>query len=516
METDCIEKIKPRLEGFFRDCLRSYSACRYADLRIQWEETRWATAEDGKPRGSGRDVGCSVGIRVLAGDGLSAPGYWGGMLSAEADGATIEDELKRGIDHAYHRAAANARRKSEAAGSWGELGRSLQDIPLAPAEVHRDTVPAAYRVHPLSVSLKDIQGLVFEVSHGIRDLSSRIRFHDVSAYTQFLRHLFVSTEGAFIDQSFAFTQGGLYVVAGGKEGTQESYEVLGDQAGWEVLSEGANSHGMDLKTFARSLSREALDLADAPPLKSTEKEVVVVTDPHYNTLLSHEILGHPSEADRILKYETAYAGRSWFFRNLSEHYIGKQIASPLVGAFSDPSLPGYGHYKYDHEGVRGKRVAHIEKGILKGFMNSRQTAAILGMEANGSYTATDPVYVPLIRMSTTVFAPGDRPPEEIIREVDDGYYFAGMRTPSISESRENFNITARKVYRIRRGELRELYRNGGITADSGSFLMQVDAVGNDFKIYPVPNCGKGQPMQTKRLGNGGPTLRSRARLTGGA
>ena len=54
-----------------------------------------------------------------------------------------------------------------------------------------------------------------------------------------------------------------------------------------------------------------------------------------------------------------------------------------------------------------------------------------------------------------------------------------------------------------------------IAADSRDFLLNVDAVGNDFRIYPIANCGKGQPMQSKKLGNGGPTLRSRARVTGG-
>jgi TldD protein len=71
-----------------------------------------------------------------------------------------------------------------------------------------------------------------------------------------------------------------------------------------------------------------------------------------------------------------------------------------------------------------------------------------------------------------------------------------------------------KTYEIRNGDLGELLRDGGIMADSQAFLMQVDAVGHDFRLTPVLNCGKGQPMQTKRVGNGGPTLRSRAVLTG--
>ncbi len=65
------------------------------------------------------------------------------------------------------------------------------------------------------------------------------------------------------------------------------------------------------------------------------------------------------------------------------------------------------------------------------------------------------------------------------------------------------------------GRLGRLYRNGGVAADSRDYLMNVDAVGTDFRVLAIPNCGKGQPMQSRRLGNGGPTMRSRARVVGG-
>jgi TldD protein len=271
---------------------------------------------------------------------------------------------------------------------------------------------------------------------------------------------------------------------------------------------------LDLLTFATSLGRDCLKLVNAPALRASDKEVVVVTDPHYNALKAHEIIGHPTELDRALKMETAYAGRSWLLRNLEQSQIGRQVASPLVGAYSDPSLPGLGHYAYDHEGTPAQKVIHIEKGVFTGFMNSRQTAAILGVEPNGSYKATEAAMVPLIRMSNTVFAAGASNPDTIIGEVDKGYYLVGHRTPSIAESRENFSISAQKVYEINKGQLGQLYRGGGMTADTKDYLMKVDAVGRDFRLMPIPNCGKGQPMQTKRLGNGGPTMRSRARLTG--
>src|SRR3989442_7686673 len=108
-------------------------------------------------------------------------------------------------------------------------------------------------------------------------------------------------------------------------------------------------------------------------------------------------------------------------------------------------------------------------------------------------------------MSTTVFAGGTPAPDDIIPEVDKGYYVVGHRIPSIAESRENFRISAQKVYEIRNGQIGQLYRGGGIMADTKTFLMKVDAVGRDFRLFPISNCGKGQPMQSRRLGNGGAT-----------
>ena len=509
---DILSNIKGRIAELFNAYSRTFSDCQYADLRMDVSDLSWASAEDGKPKGAGRDEGGSFGIRVIAGRGKKSPGYYGRIFSLK-DLSNIEDLIKDGLGHAYERAMANSRYKTRLSSDLKEFGNTLTDTKLSPVEIYQDTVPAIYKIDPKTITPREILQLSEEASKRIKGLSG-IQFNDVTAYTQSLGELFVSTEGALIDQYFAYTQGNVYVVASGKEGQQELYEYIGDQRGWEAVSEGLNTFGMTLLDFSMRVAKDALALSDAKPAPTTEKEVIIVTDPYFNTLLSHEILGHPVEADRILKYETAYAGRSWFFRNFDDNFIGKQVASPLLTAYSDPAIPGYGHYKYDHEGTKGKKVIHVENGILKGFMNSRQTASVLDTEPNGSYTATDASLVPLIRMSTTVFAQGNTDPQKIIRDVSDGYYLWGMHTPSISESRENFTISAIKTYRIHRGEIKELYRGGGISADSMSFFMSVDAVGNDFKIYPIANCGKGQPMQTKRLGNGGPTLRGRARIAG--
>ncbi|MCP4363856.1 MAG: TldD/PmbA family protein [Planctomycetes bacterium] len=487
---------------------RSLKGCQYADIRLGLTEYKSAGSENGSAKGMEQEVKISFGVRLAAGE-MSAWGFYGQPLG-EVDLKTLRKKLRVGINKAHQRAMANSKNKA----AMKDLAPSLAPVRLAPVEVGHGVVPADFEEDPRDVPLKDVLGLAVDITGQMRAVSPGVRFASIGLATGLTRELFHSTEGAVIDQSYALTQERLYVVA--QEGTavpETFVDHLGAQGGWEV-ARGKNVYGGSFTDFALERTRDTVELAAADFLPSSDEPVVVVTDPHFNALLVHEVIGHPTEADRALKMETAYAGRSWLLKNLSDNQLGKRVGSELLTAFSDPALEGYGHFKYDTEGVPAKRVTLIDKGILRGFMNSRETAALMGAEPNGSMRATEPQYMPLVRMTNTVVAPGDRDPEEIIAEVKDGYYVVNNRIPSISESRENFRISAQKVYKIENGRLTKLFRGGGISADSRDFFMNIDAVGNDFKMFPIPNCGKGQPMQVMRVGNGGPTLRSKAMLTG--
>ena len=510
----------PQIKAAALDLVSSYPGghqhCRYADLRIEVSEGKVAMAENGMDKFSGEDYGFSFGVRVLAGERLLAPGHFGQQVGA-ADLPRLTERLRDGLDHAYQRALANSRAKQSAREQFGPLGQALYSPDLAPIAVRQQSIPGRYEVDPRDVPLTEVVNYVREVSQRVQGLDPKVAFNFIAAATQFERLLFVSSEGADIDQTWAVTQGTCFVVAQSPDGHQELYDFTGHQRGWELITQGLEEESIQfpsLMDFSLALADDTVTLAGSRPLKATDEDVVVVTDPHYNALLCHEVVGHPTELDRALKFETGYAGRSWLLRDLDHTQLGQRIGSEHLTAFSDPTIQGFGHYMYDDEGTPAQRVCHIDKGIFSGFSNSRQTAAILGAEPNGHYKATDASLVPLIRMSNTAFAPGDRDSQEIIREVDRGYYVVGHRIPSIAESRENFRITAMKVYEIRDGQLGELFRDGGLIADSRDFFLNVDAVGDDFRLFAIPNCGKGQPMQTKRMSNGGPTLRSRAKLSG--
>lgn len=518
VSTALIDKVKDDLSNLISGAKHELKDCRYIDLRLGVGEGQGALAQDGMRKFSLQDYRLSYGLRVIAGSEMPAAGYFGQTLGS-ADMDNLPDIIQGGLNQAYERAMANSKMKSERNKRWQALGEALHSTELAPIEVCQYTLPGVYKINPVDVPLEEVSKLTQDVSRAVAAYDSRVKVNQIMVETSLMRELFISSQGANLDRTYALTQALCVVVAIGSNGAQQThYDCLGHQRGWEILIDGIDEElirSKPLMDFALDLATDNVLLSEARPCPSSDKEVTVVTDPHYNTLLVHEIIGHPTELDRALKLETAYAGRSWLLRNLKENMVGKQVASPLVSAYSDPLLPGYGHYEYDDEGTPATRVMHIDKGVFCGFMNSRQTAAILGVSPNGHFKATDASLVPLIRMSTTVFGQGKHDPQEMIKEIEHGYYLVGHRIPSISESRENFRITARKVFEIQNGELGEMFRDGGIMANTRDYLTSIDAVGSDLRIYPVFNCGKGQPMQAKKLGNGGPTLRGHARLVGG-
>ena len=516
VDIEYIEKIRPMISTLVTEDAKRLPGLQYCDVRLQVKEEKGAAAENGSEKMSAEDYTFDFGVRVIAGSRATAPGYYGRVLGT-ADADHIAEVVMEGIRQAHQRATASARNKARTRKQFGVLTESLHDTQLAPVPIVKDSVPAIYRTDPRTVPLEETVRMAVDACKAAQGVSDQIVYSATSASTFLLRELFCSSDGADIDQTFAQTEGFVITICNSEHGTMEIYDFTGHQRGWEILTEGYNNSTIVLpnfEDFCRNLATDGVEVANAPPLKAPNKESVVVTDPHFNTLLVHEVVGHPSELDRALKYETSYAGRSWFFRDLKDNQIGKQIASPLVNAYSDPTIEGFGSFKYDHDGTPARRAYLIRNGIFEEFLNNRQTAAILGVEPNGSARATEANLVPLIRMTNTVFANGNQDPQSIIGEVEDGYYISGHRVPSVAEARENFRITAVKVYEIKNGQLGQLYRDGGITSDSRDYFMSIDAVGNDFRMYPIPNCGKGQPMQAKRMSNGGPTMRGVARLTG--
>lgn len=497
--------------------VKKHASVRYADIRLEGSEGVGSYSEDGTPKMTSQDWSLSLGVRVIDASGVPAAGYDGKQLGLQ-DFANIEAVLKESLVIARNRARENSRAKQTFKHRSGSFGATIAPTELAPIETVEDIVLAEFEVDPRRVTPKEMTELAQHAADAAKSSHSYIRRVELVVNTGIARQIFASSDGSLIDQSSCSSGVTVFVLAQNDRGDTpvDLYHHTGNQLGLEALTKRMNAHKKTADEFAKEIAHEAVLLADAKPAPAEEKPVSVVLDPDLIALFAHEIIGHPSELDRALKMEAGYAGRSWFLTDLEHSMVGQRVGSLLLTAFSDPTMKGaYGYYKYDDEGTPARRVTHIENGVYRDFMNSRQTSAIVEAEPNGHYKANDASVVPLIRMSVSAIAGGLSDPEKIIADVDEGYYCVGHRIPSISESRENFQIAPRLIYEIKNGRLGQVYRDGRITADSKDFFMSIDALGNDFTIFPIPNCGKGQPMQTKQVGNGGPTARARARIARG-
>lgn len=252
---------------------------------------------------------------------------------------------------------------------------------------------------------------------------------------------------------------------------------------------------------AKKISDRASQLIDAKPVK--EKKGTVVMNPDFVALLTHEILGHPSEADRVLGKEMAWAGGAWW-----KGKLGSKIGSENLNVFDDPTISNsLGWYDYDDEGVKTKRTSIVENGILKNHMQNRETAQIFDERPTGNMRATNYMFMPLIRMACTCIGKGDWNQEEMIKDVKEGYLISDMKIPSIDMKRYNWSISCQYAQKIENGQLTDLLRDVIVMGTAPEFFNSIDACGTDFTVRPITNCGKGDPMQSMMMGNGGPSIR---------
>ncbi len=255
---------------------------------------------------------------------------------------------------------------------------------------------------------------------------------------------------------------------------------------------------------ANDISEKASQLLDAKP--ANEENATVVMNPNFVSLLTHEILGHPSEADRVLGKEMAWAGGAWW-----KDKLGERIGSEHLNVFDDPTIKeSLGWYYFDDEGVQTQKTTLIEKGILKNHMQNRETATIFDVEPTGNMRATDYRFMPLIRMACTCIGAGDWNPEEMIKEVKSGYLISNWKVPSIDMKRYNWSISCQFAQKIENGQVTDLLRDVIVVGTAPEFFKSIDACGNDFTVRPITNCGKGDPMQSMVMGNGGPSIRGKA------
>lgn len=451
----------------------------YADARLEVFMNTSITVINGVVQRCLTYVKKGAAIRVIVN------GAWGFQSTT--------DLTERGLESAAERAMAMAQ---------AESSRSEKPVRLAPVKVCQDAVEPDVEIDFREMGMEEKIDLNIEWNKAIRAGPGVARA--ITRYTTIdAEKHFVSSEGARIRFVRPLPAIRLTAFSRGPDGVQSYSRSIGGTGGHEVFA------GGDLTPLCEEVGERAVALAKATPAPQM-RDTKVVFDPGFMSLLTHEIVGHPSEADRIEGREAAWAGTAWW-RGLE----GRRVGSDYLKAYDDPTIEGaYGYYLYDDEGTPARRKVLIENGVIRERMHSRETAAVYGVEPNSGMRANTYEYFPIVRMSNTVWGTGDWKADEIIEETKEGVYLVGSRAPSIDDARYQWAISSQEGWLIKDGELLTHLKNCVVTATSPVFFKSIDALADDTAMG-ISSCGKGDPMQISTVGNGGPHMRGVATIIGG-
>ncbi|NNU17006.1 metalloprotease TldD [Parvularcula sp. ZS-1/3] len=249
--------------------------------------------------------------------------------------------------------------------------------------------------------------------------------------------------------------------------------------------------------------RMALVNLEAVAAPAGEMEVVLGSG--WTGVLLHEAVGHGLEGDFNRKKTSAFAG-----------LLGEQVAAKGVTVIDDGTIEGRrGSLTVDDEGTPTSRTTLIEDGILKGFMQDRMNARLMGVAPTGNGRRESHQHAPMPRMTNTFMLGGDKPRAELIESVKDGIYavnFAGGQV-DITSGKFVFNCT--EAYRVQNGKIGAPLKNVALIGDGPSVMRKISMIGNDFALDPgIGVCGKaGQGVP---VGVGQPSLKIDAITVGGA
>ena len=308
---------------------------------------------------------------------------------------------------------------------------------------------------------------------------------------------FVSSQGHRISQHLVECGGGLDATAVGETETQRrSYPQAFGQyqtGGYEVIRR------FDLPGHAERVASEAVALLSAPECPEATTDLVLESS--QLALQIHESVGHAIELDRILGWEAAFAGTSF----LELPRLGSlAYGSALMNITADATLPGaLGTFGYDDEGTPAQRVDIVKEGRWVGVLSGRDSAALAGLPPGGMVRGDGYNRLPMVRMTNVGLLPGESSLDEIIAATDEGVLMATNRSWSIDDKRLNFQFGCEIAWEIRNGRLGRMLKNPTYTGITPQFWGSLDmlAGGAEWIHWGVPNCGKGQPLQTARTGH---------------
>ncbi|TCO83008.1 microcin-processing peptidase 2 [Plasticicumulans lactativorans] len=440
-----------------------------ADLYFQVRRVESWSLEDGAVKGASHSIDQGVGVRALAG---------------EKTGFAYSDEIAL---PALLEAAQAARAIARSGGDGGmpvrriSGGRALY-APLDPI----DSLAAAEKVRLLEA-----------LDAEARRQDPRVTQVMVSLAGVHETLLVAASDGTLAGDVRPLVRCNVSVIVEHKGRREQGSSGGGGRVayGWFLDDERALG-------YAREAVRQALvnlEAVDAPA-----GSMSVVLGPGWPGVLLHEAVGHGLEGDFNRKGTSAFAGR-----------IGERVASPLCTIVDDGTLPERrGSLGIDDEGTPTECTVLIENGVLRGYLQDKHNARLMGVRPTGNGRRESYAHLPMPRMTNTYMLAGAHDPAEIIASVAQGLYAVNFGGGQVDITSGKFVFSASEAYLIENGRVTRPVKGATLIGNGPEAMTRVSLVGSDLALDKgVGTCGK--EGQSVPVGVGQPTLRIDGLTVGG-
>jgi TldD protein len=445
----------------------------YADLYFEYQSSSSISLDESLVKGATCGVSVGCGVRVINGE---RTGY-----------AYTDDLSPEKIRHAAKLAACISAgpARTHTVGLTGAIalggGRNLYPM-MAP---------------PTDAALTEKLDLTVRADRAARAHDSRITQVRVG-YSDEVRHVMIATsDGALAADFQPLARLGVSAQASENGVTTHAFSGGGGRVELEWFhTQKTPEH------FAREAARQAIVQLTAS--ETPAGEMPVVLGPGWPGILLHEAIGHGLEADFNRKKVSAFSG-----------LIGTRVASPMCTVVDDGTIPNRrGSLNIDDEGSPTNCTVLIEKGILKGYLQDKLSARLMGASLTGNGRREGYHEMPMPRMTNTYMLAGDQAPEDIVRSVDRGLYAVSFGGGQVDITSGKFVFSASEAYLIENGRVTRPVRNATLIGNGPDALTHVSAVGSDLALDEgIGTCSK--EGQSVPVGVGIPTIRIDRMTVGG-
>src|SRR5277367_5098307 len=438
------------------------------ELFLEYSQSESFSYDDGRLKAATFDTSQGFGLRSVA---------------AEATGYAHATELS---EAAIERAARTVR-----AVSSGHSGVVAGGPARTNTKLYTDLDPLQTAGFEKKVKLLE------EMNAYARSKDSRVRQVSASLSGEWQRIEIIRADGQRYSDTRPLVRLNVSVVVE-QNGRQESgsyggggrsgYETYLDPAYWQA--------GVD-----EALRQALVNLESVP---APAGEMTVVLGPGWPGILLHEAIGHGLEGDFNRKKTSAFAG-----------LLGERVAAPGVTVVDDGTLDGRrGSLSIDDEGTPTHHTVLIEDGILKGYMQDRQNARLMGVAPTGNGRRQSYASPVMPRMTNTYMLGGDKDPKEILKSVTTGIYASNFGGGQVDITNGKFVFSCTEAYIVENGRIGAPIKGATLIGSGPESLTRVSMIGNDMKLDTgIGTCGKNG--QSVPVGVGQPTLRLDGLTVGG-